>query len=399
MYGDVFGSLLGEGFLDYAVGKDPDIVDRVGTIIKQGFGMTMLPTWFLPGFEVAINRSLHFGTPIESPGMRESLPTEFQSKSYTSNTARKLSQAMARFAETADTRGLGRVGRFINTFNLSPAQYDHLVRGYFGTLGYDIWNETPELIAGGVNLARKIANLEPMPTTPSQTSWRNHFFVRGFTMEFPTGSARSLRRFYDRREILNDIATRAAKLQSISVGDGVEGSEADDISLRFAENHAEELLLAPLFEQVATTMGALAKDKAYATSPEAVEAINRDALKQAQDALEMLGSLSPAETTMMETRLRESAFMREENGPLQNARNKIDLIVQRRQLQGIESPPIEEAEQIRAVIRSLEGLTGGQRASLTRYYRNIRKGSLVDREFGKTSRSVRRRANQSRREP
>jgi hypothetical protein len=391
--------MIGEAFLDYAVGKDPDIVDRLGVILKQGFGMTMIPTIALPAIEVMMNRSLHFGTPIESPSMRTQLPTEFQTKTYTSETARKLSSALARFAETADAAGLGRTGRFIEKMTLSPAQYDHLVRGYFGTLGYDLFRDAPEVIRGGRNLARAIAGKEALPSGPKVTSWRNHFFVRGFTLDFPTGSARSLRRFYDRREVLNNIASQMVRLQQVADTDDIEGSPADDRALAYAENHMEELMLAPLVEQVASTLATLSTQKAHATSYDQVEAINRDALKQAQDALEMLGKLSPAEAEMMQQRLRESQFLREENRPLQDARNQIDLIVQRRQLQGIEMPTDQETEQVRAIIRAIPGLTGGQRSSLSRYYRNIRKGSLVDREFGKTSRRVRRRAYQSQREP
>lgn len=388
IYGDVFGSFLAEAFLDYATGKDPDITRRLGIVMQQAFGFTLVPTLILPALEVALNKSLYFDTPIESQGMRDALPTEFRSRVYTSEAAKKFSEAMARFAESADTRGLGRVGKFINDANLSPVQYDHLVRGYFGTMGFDIWNEIPSLIRGGRNAIRKLKDLETIPAPPN-ARLRNHFFIRGFTIQFPSASAESIRRFYERRGILNEIATRYAKLQAVD----------EEAAVEFRENHLDEISTAPLYEQIATSLAHLSRQKATATSPEQIDAINRDALNQARDALKLVGDLTPAEQQVLQRRTDESAFLRGENRQLQDARNAIEILVTRRQLQGHTRPTENEAEEVATLIRSVSGLTGGQRASLRRYYRGIRQGSLVEREAGKTSRTVQRRFRQSQREP
>lgn len=393
IYGDVFGSILGEAFLDYASEKDPDIVRRLGIALEQAFGLTLVPTLILPAFEVAINKSLHFNSPIENPGMREWLPKQYRSRVYTSEAARKFSEAMFRWSEGADARGFGRTGRFIDKLNRSPVQYDHLVRGYFGTLGYGIWNEIGTLIRGGKNMVRRLEGLEPIAKPPSALV-RNRFFVRSFTLQFPTGAAESIRKFYERREILNNIALNYVKLQAIA--DASDNDEDAQVAIRFRENHMDELSMAPLVEEIASTLGGLTRQKATATSREELDAINRDVLNQARDALEILGDMSPAEHQMMQTRVSEGVFMRAENAPLQDARDQIDLIVQRRQLKGITTPSDAETEQIRTIINSLRDITGGQRASLLRYYRGIREGSLVEREAGKTSRTVRRRYRQSR---
>jgi len=388
IYGDVFGSFFAEAFLDYASGKDPDITRRLGIVMQQAFGFTLVPTLILPALEVALNKSLYFDTPIESQGMRDALPTELRSRVYTSEGARKFSEAIARFAETADTRGLGRLGRFINNANLSPVQYDHLVRGYFGTLGFDIWNEIPSLIRGGKNAVRKLKDLDTTPPPPN-ARLRNHFFIRGFTIQFPSASAESIRRFYERREILNEIATRYSRLQSVD----------EEAAIAFRENHLDEISTAPLYEQVATSLAHLSRQKATATTAEQIDAINRDALNQARDALKMIGDLTDAEKQVLSRRTDESAFLRGENRQLQDARNAIEILVMRRQLRGITRPTKDEADEVATLIRSVTGLTGGQRSSLRRYYRGIREGSLVEREAGKTSRSVQRRYRQSQREP
>ncbi|KKM76169.1 hypothetical protein LCGC14_1382920, partial [marine sediment metagenome] len=390
VYGDIFGSFLAEAFLDWAFDRDPDIVRRLGVVMSQAFGFTMLPTLMLPALELALNKSLYFNTPIESQSMREQLPKEFRSRAYTSEVSRKLSMALARFAESADTRGLGRIGRFINKLNLSPVQYDHVVRSYFGTLGFDVWNDMPNLIRLGRNVVRKIEGLEPLPFPPNARA-RNHFFVRGFTIQFPTGSAESIRRFYDRRDVLNDLAMRYSMLQGLADQDPDETSESALRAVRFFENHIEEILTAPLYEQTAGALAVLARQKANATSSEEIDQINRQGLELAQDALRLIGDLTPAEKQLLEQRMRESLFARSENKDLQAARDRIDLMVMRRQLRGVTKPTDGESDMVAAIIRAVPGLTGSQRASLRRYYRRIREGSIVDREFGKTSKPVRRR--------
>ena len=383
IYGDVFGSFLAEAFLDYAFDRDPDIVRRLGIVLQQGFGFTMVPTLLLPAFELALNKSLYFNTPIESQGMREQLPTEFRSRVYTSEASRKLSEALARFAEKADTRGLGRIGRLINNLNLSPVQYDHLIRGYFGTLGFDVWNEVPTLIRLGQNGIRALEGLDPIPFPPN-ARLRNHLFIRGFTIQFPTGSAESMRRFYDRREVLNDIAVRYSMLQSVD----------PDRALLFYENHMEEIMTAPLYAMVASRLAVMGRQKANASSAQEIDQLNRDALELARSALTAIGDLTPAEKTLLDQRQRAQQFMRGENRQLQAARDQIELVIMRRQLRGITRPTKEEADQINAIIRAVPGLTGSQRASLRRFYRGIREGSLVDREFGKTPRATQRRIRQ-----
>ncbi|MCP4900529.1 MAG: diguanylate cyclase [bacterium] len=396
VYGDVFGSLMAEAFLDYAFDKDPDIMRRLGSVLQQGFGLTMLPTLALAPLEIALNRSLYFNTPIESMSMMEQLPKEMRSRVYTSEASRLLSEALARFAETADTRGLGRIGRFINRMNLSPVQFDHVVRGYFGTLGYDAWAEIPFLMRGGKNLWRRIAGDEPIPQ-PVNNRLRNHVFLRGFTIQFPSASAESIRRFYDRRELVTEIAVRYEHLQNVADA-ADEDTEAVLRAARYFENHMQEILTAPLIEQMASQLATLARDKANSTSNEEIDAINREALTLAQDALRALGEMTPAENKIMENRLREVRFQRTENKQLNLARNQIELLVFRRQVRGVTQPEEDERAAVRAIINGITGITGSQRASLSRYYRSIRVGSMVEREASKTQPAVKRRFRQQERQ-
>ena len=399
IYGDVFGSFLGEAFLDFAINKDPDIVRRLGIVLGQAFGFTMVPTLALPALEIALNRSLYFDTPIERESERDpvfGIPKEFRSRNYTSESSKKLSLALARWSETLDTKGLGPLGKLLNRANFSPVQYDHLIRGYFGTLGFDLWNDIPFLIKLGRNCIRAIKDDEPLPYTPNER-WRNHNVLRAFTIEFPSGSAESMRAFYERRELLNEIAGRYSMLMSLSETAGDDNSEEALAAVTYFENHMQEIMAAPLFQNVASKLAVHSRQKAVASDIEEIRQINRDALNIARDALADIGDLTPAEAKLMEQRIKERRFMRAEDRKLQGARDQLSLLVMRRQLQGFDAPTEGEADQVRALIRATPDLTGSQRGALRRFYNSIRKGSLVDQEFMKTPGPARRRFQQQER--
>lgn len=399
LYGDVFGSFLAEAFLDWAVDHDTDIPRRLGEALRQGLSFNMMPTGLVGIYEIKTNQSMHFGTKIESQSMIDGLPKEFRSNRFTTELAKRVSEGLERWADNADASILNkfRIGRFIRFFRLSPVQYDHLVRAYFGTMGYDIWNELPNVVRGGRNIARIIAGNEPYPF-PMNTQTRNRFFIRGFTIQFPSASAESIRRFYEMRELFNDIARRYKHLQFLG-----ETHKDPEIALQramqaieYRERHQEALDVAPLYENAAAQMASFAKQRSQSASVEEIDQINRDALQYARDVLANVGNLTEEEKAMLRQRQEERGALTIINQRMDGARDLIDIVVRRRQVRGVNEPPAEEGREIDAIIRSTDGINAQERASLRRHYRTIRRGSLVEFEFNKTPRSLRRRLQRQR---
>lgn len=400
LYGDVFGSFLAEAFLDWGVDRDTDLPRRLRETLKQGLSFNMMPTMLVGVYEVKTNQSLHFGTKIESQSMLE-LPKEFRSNRFTTELSKKVSEGLEAWAERADFSILAplRLGKFLRWMKLSPVQYDHLIRAYFGTMGYDVWNELPNLARGGANLARAIAGNEPIPV-PINAQTRNRFIVRGFTIQFPSASAESIRRFYEMREMFNEIGRRYAYLQNMGAThkDPKEASRRALEAIAYRERHQEALDVAPLYEAAAAQMAAFAKQRGQAATVEEIDLINEAAVQYARDALANIGNLTDDERAMLRQRADERLFQQQVNRRVDGARDLIDILVRRRQQRGIFQPTAEEGREVNALIRSTDGLTRQEGASLRRHYRSIRRGSIVEFEFNKTPNSIRRRLRRQQRD-
>lgn len=388
LYGDVFGSFFAEAFLDWAVGRDPDIVRRLGIVIRQGVGFSVIPNFVLTPLEIALNKSLYFQTAIEPAGIRTTFPPEMRANEFTSETSKALSKAIFDVGEKLEVAGGGRfgerggfrgfTGRMIKKLNLSPMQYDHLVRGVVGQMGNDIWQDLPGMIRQGRNLVRLIAGNEliPAPNEKIRRTW----FIRDFTMEFPTGSANTLRRFYDIREVLADITRRYVALQLLD----------PDEALVYYGNHFEEIDAFPLFVTAAAKLAQYTIDRRKSENREEWSAIQREALELARDFTTAWGDLTPAQANLLSQRRAERIFERAAGEEVRDARQAIDMLVFRRQLKGTVSPPKEEINQVNQIINGLR-ITGRQRRELIRFYRRIAIGDIVDREFNKTTPAARRR--------
>lgn len=389
LYGDIFGSFMGEAFLDWAFDRDPDILRRLRIALGESLTFSVVPTALLVPWEIGRNKSLHFGTNIESKSMIEGdVPREFRSNRYTTEAARAFSRAVARFAETLDTKGMGRVGNFLQKYNISPVQWDHIIRGYFGTMGYDVMNELPNLLRLGRNGIRKIRNLEPLEF-PAQARTRNHFFIRAFTVQFPSANAQPIREFYDQRELFNDFAFRYAALQDLVDEDAPDFERANQEAIAFRENHIQAINAAPLMDGFAQQLGNLAEQRGRAATNEEIDAINETAMRIAIDAVKLVGNLTPAEQGLLDQRRLEREFQGRENARLEPIRNEIDLIIIDRQLRGGVRAPAFEQRQVEAIIRSTPGLTPRDQGTLRRYYFNNREGGMVQQEFNKTPRRIR----------
>lgn len=95
--------------------------ERMKDMLMQTFAFNPVPQMFQPALDVYSNRDAFTGRPIETPGMD------------------RLSVGMrARDTTTAAARGISAASRVLgdeSPIAISPVQADHLIRGYFGTVG------------------------------------------------------------------------------------------------------------------------------------------------------------------------------------------------------------------------------------------------------------------------
>lgn len=87
--------------------------------LAETLNFNPIPQAILPLAEVVANRSFYFDTPIESMSDQNRLPVD-RYNSRTSNTAVAIGQV---------------TGRLPGPLQMSPKQVEHLVQGYFGTMG------------------------------------------------------------------------------------------------------------------------------------------------------------------------------------------------------------------------------------------------------------------------
>ena len=138
-------------------------------LILNQLAMNPIPQAFKPIVDLYANKDSFTGRPIESMGMERLDPTE-RFNSSTSMLARGLSNA---------TMGA-----------MSPVQYDHLARAYFGWLG--------SFVVGGADMALRSMSNEP--TKPALDYYK--FATQGMAKEAGTGGSRYLTQLYDQAKEL-----------------------------------------------------------------------------------------------------------------------------------------------------------------------------------------------------
>ena len=172
----------------------------VGSLVSNNLSMNPIPQVFKPMLDLYANKDSFTGRPIESMGMQRLDPT-MRYNSGTSLVARGLSSA---------TLGA-----------LSPVQYDHLTRAYFGWLG--------AFVVGGADMATRVVSNEP--TQPAMDYWK--FATQGIAREEGTGSSRYVTMIYDQaKELEQAHATYRRLLKDGKIDDAKE----------YSADHADELL-------------------------------------------------------------------------------------------------------------------------------------------------------------
>lgn len=147
--------------------------DRLQFLLGSTFAFNPVPQLFKPAVDVYANHDQFTDRPIETMGMeRLSKPERFTHR--TSETAKLL----------------GKAG---NITGLSPAQIDHLIRGYFGWLG--------TFATGAVDHLADAAGLRPAAPT---MKLKDVFVAGNFVETLPSGSSRYVTVFYDQAKEINE---------------------------------------------------------------------------------------------------------------------------------------------------------------------------------------------------
>ena len=117
--GILFGATV-ERFLEYLDTQDRSILGDLAANSAEAFLPGFMPSIIAPEIEVQANKSFFTGGPIV-PASRENLPGELQYTNFTTETAKKVSGILRHIPVTI--------------LQKSPAQVDHIIRGWTGGLG------------------------------------------------------------------------------------------------------------------------------------------------------------------------------------------------------------------------------------------------------------------------
>jgi len=158
--------------------------ERLRFAVEQTLSFNPVPQLFKPVIDLYANKDSFTGRDIETAGM-EKLPKSERYGSRTSEFAKIIGQA-------GDYTGL------------SPAQADHLIRGYFGWLG----------TAATTALDTMVNPLQDEPAAP-ETKLRDWFLVGNFAETLPSTQSRYITQFYDQAlEIEQAYADYRNKMRS-----------------------------------------------------------------------------------------------------------------------------------------------------------------------------------------
>lgn len=153
--------------------------ERLGHTLTDTFAMNPIPQMFKPGAEVAMNRNMFTGRPIESQAMTNLSP-ENRKRAWTSETAIALSEGMAKVSW--------------NKVTLSPVQIEHLVRGYLGWAGATTMSATDMLIT------RPLTDAPAAPTI----KFSEYPLIKAFVKTSPSKNTHYTTMFYKRLEEINN---------------------------------------------------------------------------------------------------------------------------------------------------------------------------------------------------
>ena len=173
---------LAERGLEMFINKDMTLARygrNIRDLLLDNLSMNPIPQAVKPILDVYSNKDSFTGRPIESMGT-ERLQPDYRFTASTSMAARAASTA-----GQAVTSSIG-----VNF--LSPAQIDHMLRGYFGWLG--------SFVVGGADMA--VRPLTSEPTRPAADYWK--LATQGIAAETTSGSSYYVSALYDQAKVLEE---------------------------------------------------------------------------------------------------------------------------------------------------------------------------------------------------
>ena len=191
----------------------------VGDLVKNNLSMNPVPQVIKPIIDLYANKDSFTGRPIETMNMQR-LEPEMRFNSQTSLVARGLS---------ATTMGA-----------LSPVQYDHIARAYFGWLG--------SFAVGMGDMAAR--SMSDEPEKPTADYYKLGSF--GFAKEAGTGSSRYVSMIYDQaKELEQAHATYRQLVKDGKMGEAQEYMEDNKDKLsRYRSTEAVKKAESRLNEQI-----------------------------------------------------------------------------------------------------------------------------------------------------
>lgn len=153
--------------------------ERLSHTLTDTFAMNPIPQIFKPSAEIAMNKNMFTGRPIESQAM-QSLSPENRKRAWTSETAIALSEGMANVSWGDVT--------------LSPVQVQHLVQGYLG------WAGAQALAATDMLITRPLTDAPVAPTT----KLTEYPLIKAFVKTAPAKNTHYTTMFYKRLEEINN---------------------------------------------------------------------------------------------------------------------------------------------------------------------------------------------------
>lgn len=165
--------------------------ERFTNMLMQTFAFSPVPQMFQPFLDVYANKDAFTGRDIETPGM-ERLSTGLRMRDTTTAPAKALSAATRVFGDDSPIA-------------ISPAQADHLIKGYLGGVG--------ATSAGVLDTMLKAASGQESP----DKAWSEYQPIRRFyrDLDVPVANTRYTTLFYDGLKEANRVYADVMELQKL----------------------------------------------------------------------------------------------------------------------------------------------------------------------------------------
>lgn len=182
---------------------------------------SFVPTALLPVMETVANYSFFTGQPVIPATMENQLPES----RYNRNTT-ELSKAISRILSEIDPMLDSNVGQRL----ISPVAIDHLVQGYTGSLGKDLW----ELL----DTAGQKAGVLPQVEKPAKTL-ADVPLIGAFLIKYPNSGSQSVNNFFDEVKVLEQTMATIKAYMKEGTATGAQRAEhlmAEKVLLSLSSN-------------------------------------------------------------------------------------------------------------------------------------------------------------------